>query len=198
MKNKRLNESHIWAIVLLSIFILNSLISKPVNRKSDEVVTVDTERIEAATRSAEFVSDEYLVSKVVDGDTIKVSKNGSISTVRLIGIDTPEIVDPRKPVQCFAKEASEKMKSLVENKTVKLEKDITQGEVDKYKRLLRYVFLNDGTNVNEMMIREGFAHEYTYIVPYKYLVEFKAAEVNARNGNFGLWSPNTCAGKTSF
>ena len=90
----------------------------------------------------------WLVTKVVDGDTIEVQFEGVKETIRFIGIDTPETKDPRKPVQCFGQEASNKMKELVENKQVILESDPSQGELDKYGRLLRFLFLPDGTNVS--------------------------------------------------
>lgn len=133
-----------------------------------------------------------LVTKVIDGDTIQVVINGKNETLRLIGIDTPETVDPRKPVQCFGKEASAKAKSLLSNKSVRLEADPTQGERDKYQRLLRYVFLEDGTNFNKLMINEGYAHEYTYNTPYKYQLEFKQAQKEAEASKAGLWADNAC------
>lgn len=136
----------------------------------------------------------YQVVKVVDGDTLDVSINDKIERLRLIGIDTPETVDPRKSVQCFGKEASSKAKELLMGKRVSLEMDDTQGERDKYKRLLRYVFLPDGTNFNLFMIEEGYAHEYTYHLPYKYQAEFKNAQRSAMENQKGLWSPSTCPG----
>lgn len=140
----------------------------------------------------------FLVSRVIDGDTIEVNINGKKETLRLIGIDTPEIVDPRKPVQCFAKEASNKAKEILNGKKVKLEADSSQGERDKYNRLLRYVFLEDGTSFNRLMIAEGYAHEYTYQSnPYKYQIEFKEAEENAREDGKGLWGADTCNGDTT-
>ena len=129
---------------------------------------------------------------MVDGDTFDVDINGKIERLRMIGIDTPETVDPRKPVQCFGREASNKAKELLSGQAVYLEADESQGDRDKYGRLLRYAFLPDGTNFNLFMISEGYAHEYTYHLPYKYQAEFKQAEIDARNGNKGLWSPDTC------
>ncbi len=128
------------------------------------------------------------VVSVVDGDTIKVSINNKTETIRIIGIDTPETVDPRSPVQCYGREASNKMKEFVSGKTVYLEADPTQGEQDKYKRLLRFVFLNDGTDVGLSMIKDGFAHEYTYNKPYKYQTAYVAAQREARDNHLGLWS----------
>jgi micrococcal nuclease len=149
----------------------------------------------AITEEQNLISQKtYPVVKVVDGDTLDVNIDGEIERLRLIGIDTPETVDPRKSVQCFGKEASNKAKELLSGQLVALEADESQGERDKYKRLLRYVFLSDGTNFNQYMISEGFAHEYTYNEPYKYQTEFKQAEIDARNNNKGLWSPETCSG----
>jgi micrococcal nuclease len=139
----------------------------------------------------------YQVVKVVDGDTIKVNINGKIETIRLIGLDTPEIVDPRKTVQCFALEASNKAKEVLTNKNIRLEADKTQGDRDKYGRLLRYVFLEDNTFYNKLMIAEGYAHEYTYQSnPYQYQTDFILAEKSARENQLGLWSPTTCNGDT--
>jgi hypothetical protein len=84
------------------------------------------------------------VVEVVDGDTIKVSVDGAVETIRLIGIDTPETKDPRKPVQCFRWEASAKAEELLAGRRVRLEADDTQDDRDKYGRLLRYVWRDDG------------------------------------------------------
>mgnify|MGYP001574645881 CR=1 FL=1 len=140
------------------------------------------------------VVEGYRVVKVVDGDTLDVDIDKKIERLRLIGIDTPETVDPRKSVQCFGIEASSKSKELLEGKFVTLESDDTQSVRDKYKRLLVYVFLPDGTNFNKFMIEEGYAYEYTYDSAYKYQSEFKEAQVSAQSSNKGLWNPSTCSG----
>ena len=133
----------------------------------------------------------YEVMKVVDGDTLVVDATGDNvvqeEKVRLIGINTPETVDPRRPVECFGKEASEKMKEMVSGRTVKLLSDSTQSDHDKYGRLLRYVFLENGVLVNQQLISEGYAYEYTYDEPYKYQEQFKAAQVEAERLKVGLW-----------
>ncbi|MFA6408046.1 MAG: thermonuclease family protein [Candidatus Paceibacterota bacterium] len=139
----------------------------------------------------------YAVTSVVDGDTIKVNINGTVETLRLIGMDTPETVDPRKPVQCFGKEASNKAKELLVGTKVRLEKDSTQGELDKYGRTLAYVHREDGLFYNKYMIEQGYAHEYTYNTPYKYQTEFRAAQKSAQENLRGLWSPSTCNGDTT-
>ncbi|MDO8570261.1 MAG: thermonuclease family protein [Candidatus Daviesbacteria bacterium] len=131
-----------------------------------------------------------LVTKVVDGDTIEIQGGQKI---RYVGIDTPETVDPRRAVGCFGKEASKINKELVEGKVVILEKDITN--VDKYNRLLRYVYLkqSDGTLlfVNDYLVREGYAKNYTYPPDVKFNEQFRQAEIEAREANKGLWNKCT-------
>lgn len=128
--------------------------------------------------------DTFKVTRVIDGDTIEVEGG---ERVRYIGIDTPETVDPRKPVQCFGVEASNKNKELVEGKMVRLEKDITDR--DKYNRLLRYVYVGD-TFINLELVKQGFAYSYSYPPDIKYQEQFLKAQQEAREAKRGLW--NAC------
>lgn len=135
-----------------------------------------------------------LVSRVIDGDTIEL-ENGD--RVRYIGIDTPETVDPRSPVQCFGVEASRRNRELVEGKRVWLIKDVT--DKDRYGRFLRYVYLGDPKNpdtifVNLELVREGFAHSYSYPPDIAHQEEFVRAESDARGGQKGLWGPKCLGG----
>lgn len=174
-----------------------SVVSKDdLSVKDAEEITVGVETVSLTPSETPTRIQEMLlkVTKVVDGDTIDVEINGEVKRLRLIGINTPETVDPRTKVECFGKEASSKAKELLEGGFVSLESDESQGERDKYGRLLRYIFLPDGTNYNQFMISQGYAYEYTYDLPYKYQFDFKQAEIDARNGNKGLWSPDTCSG----
>jgi micrococcal nuclease len=133
------------------------------------------------------------VMRVVDGDTIVVLLDGNNTTIRLIGVNTPETVDPRRGVECFGKEASQKTKELLTGRLVRLEPDPTQAERDRYNRLLRYVYLEDGTLFNQWIIEEGFAYEYTYDKPYQYQEEFRTAQEAAESGQKGLWYPGICS-----
>lgn len=136
----------------------------------------------------------YKVTKVVDGDTIQIDMNGNLEKVRLIGINTPETVDPRRTVECFGKEASKRMHDFLDGKIVHLEYDDTQGLRDTYDRILAYVYLEDEQMINRKMIAEGYAYEYTYMTPYKYQREFRGLQNFARANEYGLWSINTCNG----
>lgn len=130
-------------------------------------------------------SNLYLVTKVIDGDTIEVEINGEKKRVRYIGIDTPETVHPSKPVECFGKEASDRNKELVTGKMVRLEKDVS--ETDKYGRLLRYVYV-DNDFINLRLVAEGYANVVTYPPDVKYSEQFLMAEREARKSDLGLWN----------
>ena len=134
----------------------------------------------------------YPVIHVVDGDTLDIAIHGVKTRLRLIGINTPETVDPRRKVECFGKEASAKAKELLSGKEVSIEFDPSQGTYDKYGRLLVYVYLPDGTSFNKQMISEGYAYEYTYRLPYKYQAEYKQAQHDAETAARGLWADGAC------
>lgn len=194
MKKIKLNNLG-WIISGILFLILGFKVGQE-NRKVEKISDNYEEIIETVTPTETVIptiNPELMkVTKVIDGDTIMVKIGEKEESVRLIGVDTPETVDPRKTVQCFGKEASEEMKKLVENKMVRLEADSTQTDKDKYNRLLRYVYLEDGTLVNKKMIEEGFGFEYTYQIPYKFQTEFKEAQKVAEKNKMGLWADGAC------
>jgi micrococcal nuclease len=136
------------------------------------------------------------VARVVDGDTLKARTAGRTETVRVIGLDTPESVKPRTPVECYALKATEEAERLLPvGAAIRLEPDSTQATRDQYGRLLAHVWLADGTLYAERMIRGGFGIHYVYGgVPSIHAPWFAAAEDAARTALSGLWSPATCAG----
>jgi micrococcal nuclease len=148
----------------------------------------------AAGAATGDIEGTFTVERVVDGDTVVVRVPGGTQSVRLIGIDTPETKDPRKPVQCFGREASQRAHELLDGNDVLLEFEPSQGRTDKYDRWLAYVWLTDGTLVNERMIAEGYAFEYTYDLPYRHRDRFIAAEQAASSAQVGLWAPDACGG----
>src|SRR3989338_9427292 len=120
------------------------------------------------------------VKHVIDGDTVILSDN---SKVRYIGIDSPEL-DKNGKMECFAENAKNFNRQLVENQTVSLEKDVS--DKDKYGRLLRFVYL-DGIMVNELLVAQGFARADLVPPDTQYNSIFKQAENEARNDNRGMW-----------
>ncbi len=129
----------------------------------------------------------YPVTHVSDGDTITVKIEGKDASIRMLGVDTPEVHDPRKPVQCFGQIASDHTKARLNGSKVRLEPDPTNTDRDKYGRLLRYVYLPDGTLYNAELIRDGYAFAYT-VFPLVRLDEFRTLEREAREGSRGLWA----------
>ena len=131
--------------------------------------------------------DYYFVEKIIDGDTISVSIDGKTKNIRLIGVNSPETGKGYRETECFGKEALEYAKNILQNQRVFLESDSSQGDKDRYDRLLRYVFLENETSFNMQLISDGYAYEYTYNTPYKYQSEFKKAQKEAQQNRKGLW-----------
>lgn len=102
-------------------------------------------------------------------------------------MDTPETTKPGYGVACYGKQASSKMQSLVQSKQVRLVADPTQGDRDRYGRLLRYVKLADGSDVAQTLIAGGFGREYTYDTAYAQQANFLAAQSSAEQRKTGLW-----------
>lgn len=138
----------------------------------------------------------YPVDRVVDGDTVRILRDGESVALRLIGGDTPETVHPRMDVQCYGPEASAEARRLLEGQRVKVVYDPTQGDptgdgrrVDYYDRDLVYLELPDGRDFMEHMIENGFAEEYTYRGSvYERHAAYNAAEAEAISDGAGLWS----------
>ena len=122
------------------------------------------------------------VTKVVDGDTIYCE--GDLK-IRYVGMDTPETKHPSKGKEPFGPEATEANRKLVEDQVVLLVKDVS--ETDRYGRLLRYIFLPDGTFVNLRLVEDGYARVSTYPPDVRFTDIFLEAEQEAREGDRGLW-----------
>lgn len=129
---------------------------------------------------------QYKVVRFSDGDTIAVDMNGKTETIRMIGVDTPETHDPRKPVQCYGPAASAFTKNYIGDKRVRLAGDSLSSNRDRYDRLLRYVYLPDGTLLNEKLILDGYGFYYPHF-PFTKSKDFDAAQKAARAENKGLW-----------
>lgn len=186
-------------LLVLSCFLLAvsfiSFLNNPkptLTSNRDILPSNDIKGLKSHSQKDTVNKESYKVTKVIDGDTIEIDTG---QRIRYIGIDTPETVDPRRPVQCFGQEASNKNKELVEGKEIKLEKDVS--ETDKYGRLLRYIYLPAAESntrdlfVNEYLIKEGYAHASSYPPDIKYQEQFNAAEKDAQENTRGLW--NTCS-----
>lgn len=130
----------------------------------------------------------YAINHYIDGDTIAINMNGQVESVRFIGIDTPETHKPNTPVQCYGAAAAAHTKTMIERAggKVRLVADKLSTNRDRYDRLLRYVYLPDGTNLNLLNIQQGYAFYYPYF-PFSKSAEFAAAEQQAIAKHLGLW-----------
>jgi len=180
----------IGIVILLFIFVIFSLDdSKQTNLTGsaiEEVVLVNNQKISDApidkpdiaseiTVSETTASETYEVTRIIDGDTIEV--NGGIS-VRLICIDTPERGED------YYNEASDYLENLILGKKVRLVKDIS--EVDRYDRLLRYIYFEEQF-INEIMVREGYAKAYPYNPDTTFCPQIQDAEELAKSKALGIW-----------
>jgi len=154
----------------LLIFFLNH--TSTVTAPSNSNLTIET---------SHTVNSTEKVTRVIDGDTIEIE--GGIK-VRLIGIDTPEMKNKNRTIDCFATEAKQKVESLLNGKEVVLVKDVS--ETDKYGRLLRYVYLGDEM-INDTLIKEGYARISTFPPDVKFKDQFLTSERQAREAQVGLW-----------
>ena len=131
------------------------------------------------------------VEHVVDGDTVDVFyMSREHDRLRLIGIDTPETKDPRRPVMCYSAEASARTKELALLKPdAWLELDVQHR--DRYGRLLGYLWVG-GENLSVRLAAEGYAAQLTIPPNVKYAEEIRAAVASARDQGLGLWG--ACGG----
>ena len=135
------------------------------------------------------------VLRDVDGDTLLAGSGGRRFYVRLLGIDTPETHRPGRPVECGGPEASAHMRRLAPPGTrVRLETDPTQDRVDRYGRLLAYVWLPGGRLLEDEQLRSGWAESYVFEGrPVSRYSRLLASERAGRSARRGVWA--RCAGR---
>ncbi len=164
---------------------------------SCDIKKIDTAKKESIIKEKAETENEYLiVTRVIDGDTFKMS-NGE--KVRLLGIDTPEKYDSDKleresdrtgrdkeTIKKLGDAASDYVRNLAEGKKVTLVKESNYEDRDKYGRLLRYVYMEDGTFLNAKIIEDGYANVYNSANISK-TDEFRKLEKDARQNKRGLW-----------
>ena len=134
-----------------------------------------------------YAKEEVTFSKCVDGDTIKVKVKNKEATVRMLAVDTPESVHPKKKVEYYGKEASDYTCNLITNsKKIELEYDINSDKYDKYERLLAWVFVDDYL-LQDKLVRNGYAEVAYLYGNYKYTDLLKDHEVLAKQERIGIW-----------
>lgn len=189
MASNTLLKRLIILFLVVSITVVIGYLSAGLDfTSSPEIVTKQQATVSLAMAANIDSSKLYKVMDVIDGDTFKVKIDGKEITVRMLGINTPEVLDPRKSVECFGPEASAETKLLLNNREVKLALNPGREKTDIYNRLLAYAYRDDGIFVNKILIEEGFAREYTVGKPYQYQSEFRNIEKEAKMAGKGLWS----------
>jgi micrococcal nuclease len=128
-------------------------------------------------------TDTGLVVRVIDGDTVEIERDGSVETVRYIGIDATE------SGECFSAEATARNSDLVLGVTITLETDTSDR--DQFGQLLRYAYLPDGRMVNEVLVKEGYAGAAESEPNTRYSAVLRAANDDAKDAGIGWWE--TCA-----
>jgi micrococcal nuclease len=179
------NIARILALFIVSIGVLSRVLwdqkidlpTIPTNFTLEDVLSESFEGVPSENTDDQL----FLVTKVIDGDTFQIASG---EKVRLIGIDTPESTIKK---ECFGKESSDYLKQLIDQKYVKLEKDIS--ETDKFDRLLRYVYI-DQLFVNKTLVENGYATIATYPPDVAHVETFLDSQRLAQENNLGLW--NSC------
>ncbi len=162
---------------LLILLLLLTACAPATTSRPSERVTPNSERV---TRSSPPEGDLATVTHVFDGDTIEVERDGRAYRLRYIGVDTPERDEP------FYQDAFDFNRDLVADEVVTLVRDVS--ETDQYGRLLRYVYLSDGTFVNAAVISSGLGRLVTFPPDVAQTDNFKQLQEQARLAGVGLWS----------
>ncbi|HEX8227127.1 MAG TPA: thermonuclease family protein [Candidatus Saccharimonadales bacterium] len=186
MNRRRRSTAATLAVAVISLFIWygqdNGWFA---SAQESTTKTVEKAKKEVQANQPGF----YTITRYSDGDTITVDMHGTPETIRFIGVDTPETHDPRKKVQCYGPAASAFTKNALTaaGSKVRLAADSLSTNRDRYDRLLRYVYLPDGTNFNLKLIQDGYGFYYPYF-KFDKSAEFDEAQKQAQAAGKGLWS----------
>ena len=139
----------------------------------------------ALGKAARGESTTFVVTQVIDGDTIDVDRgHGETETIRLLGVNTPETHHPDRPVECFGPEASAFTESRLLGRRVQLEYDVESHDI--YGRRLAFVVV-DGVRFNDELLALGYARLLVIPPNGMHAREMLAVELEARNNQVGLW-----------
>ncbi|OIS59926.1 endonuclease [Bacillus subtilis] len=163
--------------------------STDVEKKTEQMESTKEKTADKSKEKDKKELVDVTLDKAVDGDTIKVTYNGNVDTVRYLLVDTPETKKPNSCVQPYGEDASKRNKELVNSGKLQLEFDKGDRR-DKYGRLLAYVYV-DGKSVQETLLKEGLARvAYVYEPNTKYIDLFKKDEQEAKSEKLSIWSKN--------
>lgn len=193
-RNSKILFGGLITVLLILLTATAALIVPKINLPNVQDLFPTTAKTTITPSTEAFSDNTYRVLKIIDGDTIIVDYQSKQEKVRFIGIDTPELKDSKTGLpDCYAYEAKHELDSRLNvGENVYLEFDSSQGQYDKYQRLLAYVYrAEDKLFLNEELLQIGAAREYTYAKPYRYQNDFKQLESRAKTNSSGLWGSCT-------
>ncbi|MGF7228470.1 MAG: thermonuclease family protein [Candidatus Saccharibacteria bacterium] len=174
----RIRPRH-FSFITLILFVAFTAVS---HYRSNVHHTVST----IASSASQNQPGLYPIDHFIDGDTIAVNMNGTVESVRFIGVDTPETHKPNTPVQCYGEAAAAFTKQQIGSGSVRLKSDSESTNRDRYNRLLRYVYLPNGELLDEKLVTEGYGFAYTQF-PFTKSAAFVRDEDSAKAMSKGLW-----------
>lgn len=138
-----------------------------------------------------FTNNDPRIIHIIDGDSLLILENNIVKEIRLIGYDAPELKTANTAKECFANRSIHALQAAIEDQKIKVTADPETGDTDKYGRYLRYITLQDGSDLSQKLLRQGAGHQMT-VQPYSkqddYIQSQKEAEVDQQ----GLWSESNC------
>lgn len=187
--DKRPTIRLIWGLSgLISLLFSHTLLAVDYYRWQDEKGRFHyaderpSEEITSEKISVDGGDGFYRVAKVYDGDTVVLDGG---EKVRLIGINTPEVAYRNRPADPGGNAAGDYLRQLIKGELVRLE--YGRERRDKYGRTLAHLFTEDGTNINALMLSEGYAHAVIKIPNTRLLAQYLDAEQLARESGLGIW-----------
>ncbi len=178
---KNLSKGRLLALVLLALCLISTIIF--LSRYNIKEL-YDFKFLDAIFPDA--TENGFKVVEVVDGDTVIIDLNGTETTIRLIGVDTPETVHPDEEKNCvFGETASEYLKSRLEGEYIDIEYD--NKTKDSYGRTLAYVYIGNEM-LNETIIKNGYGVYYYFPDDtHRYDDRFIKAQKYAQENFLGMW-----------
>lgn len=180
--------------VVIALLISASILDRFIIHKNLTVPQVKLST-DSNSNDQKYHLEQFVVSKVVDGDTIDLNiadevNKKTYTRIRLLGIDTPETKKPNSPVMYFGPQASKKTKQLTLGKTVTVILDPLSKSRDKYGRLLCHIKLSNDTFLSQTLIEQG----YCYVdprFPHSFYKKYERLGRQAKKQKMGLWESVT-------
>ena len=184
-KVKKLAIQLFWAVISLALLSLIVSIEAKTETISKSSSTFNTSQTPQVLEELDGALVDVI--RVSDGDTLWIESEGHEYKVRMIGINSNELQGDNGQPECAAKDARERLSQLVDGKQVVFTFDESQDKQDRYGRLLGYIE-SEGQDIGNVLVKEGFAQEFTYRKAHANQSLYRASQDFAQQGTFGMWS----------